>query len=448
MERLALINKRNPFPIILGFIGFCLIIFSTSCYGIGVSPNSVGYISVARNLLKGIGFIQWDGRPLIYEPPLYPVVLTVIDYLFRVDPLVFINIVNALIFGTVIYLTGRLFSDYLTSSISLSALGSISVLFSIPLIYVFLWAWTEPLFICFTLFYFLFIGNYSSRKDFTSLSLSSIFAALACLTRNAGIILILTGGICIVFFRQDDIKSKVRHFFIFTFISALPITIWIIRNLLISSTFYGPITASSYTYSQELTATFYTLLSWFLPPGNIAYPILVVFGITIIFVVLLGVRILWIKEKTSLVRISPILLFLFVYLIFLMGFSKTAFSGLIDNRYLSPVFIPGILLLFSTIGIIFRTLFARASPKLGTIFPVVVIILWLIYPAKTTIVTLLSAKDQGQGYTSKVWRESETIQYLTKNQTSLLGSTIYSNGNDFIYILTEVKGKLSPRQEF
>ena len=205
-------EKYWLFLIILGLIGTCMILLATRRYSAGVTPDSVLYISVARNIANGSGITTWNSDPLISEPPLYPIILAVVNYVFKIDPLLSARFVNALLFGLIIYLSGLIFKKHLKSSPALVLLGTAFVLVSRTLVDVFLQTWTEPLFICFVLLTLLFYERYIEKRNTTSLVLLSLSTSLASLTRYMGIVLILTGIVYILFFNRDNLATKIRHF--------------------------------------------------------------------------------------------------------------------------------------------------------------------------------------------------------------------------------------------
>ena len=58
-----------------GAIAGTLIIHHATRQGIAITTDSTVYITVARNLLQGQGFVQSPGTPLTHFPPLYPAAL-------------------------------------------------------------------------------------------------------------------------------------------------------------------------------------------------------------------------------------------------------------------------------------------------------------------------------------------------------------------------------------
>ena len=74
--------------LLLGLTGTILSLLSTSLFGSGLSPDSVYYISIARNIAAGNGFVTFMGAPMIEWPPLYPLILAIPGILFKIDPLI------------------------------------------------------------------------------------------------------------------------------------------------------------------------------------------------------------------------------------------------------------------------------------------------------------------------------------------------------------------------
>src|SRR5918992_1443542 len=89
----------------LGFLG---ILFCTPA-GIGIYPDSVVYVGVARNLLQGQGVTYFDENghmaPVTHYAPLYPLVIAGLG-LTGIDPLEGARWVNAVFFAFNIRLVG------------------------------------------------------------------------------------------------------------------------------------------------------------------------------------------------------------------------------------------------------------------------------------------------------------------------------------------------------
>jgi len=83
---------------ILGLIGAVVILLLTFSHNTGISPDSVAYISVARNISEGNGFITYDGDYYVLQPPLYPLLLASVYQMFSIDPVVSAGYINSIFF--------------------------------------------------------------------------------------------------------------------------------------------------------------------------------------------------------------------------------------------------------------------------------------------------------------------------------------------------------------
>jgi hypothetical protein len=436
-------SKYKILLAILSLIGTGIILISTSRYGAGITGDSVDYISTARNIAAGVGFVTFDGTPLINQPPLYPIFLAAISYIFQNDPLLLAPIGNAFIFGINIFLSGLLLFRYLTSSATFVFLGVVAMLVSKPLFQVSVMAWSDPLFICFVLLFLIYLHQYLARRSVTSLILISLVVAMSCLTRILGVTLILTGAISILLLRSDSLKVKLSHLLLFALISTLPISIWATRNYLLSGTISGPHGASIQSL-QYMHIAFYTLKSWYIPQIVSEHlPILALLSIVIGIAAVFRLKRRVTEIKCAILRASPAIIFVIVYLSVLVVVN-TILNMPDIRRYLSPVFIPATVLLLRFFEGLALSYKERLSYKLLNLFLVAGISLWLIYPISTTASDAENRFRQGAGgLNSRVWRESQTIQYL-EHQTVLGEHTIYSNSAEALYILTNITAKRAP----
>jgi hypothetical protein len=60
---------------LLGLAGASALLIAMSRNGAGISPDSVIYISTARNIANGRGFVTYVDAPLVLQPPSYPAIL-------------------------------------------------------------------------------------------------------------------------------------------------------------------------------------------------------------------------------------------------------------------------------------------------------------------------------------------------------------------------------------
>jgi hypothetical protein len=77
--------SRNLDSLLAALAGFFLIQLFSKHSGIGVSPDSVTYLSAARHLVEGKGFISFDNFPVADFPFAYPFFLAIISWITRLD---------------------------------------------------------------------------------------------------------------------------------------------------------------------------------------------------------------------------------------------------------------------------------------------------------------------------------------------------------------------------
>ncbi len=432
---------------ILGSIGTIIILLLTTPFGAGLTPDSVAYISAARNLVDGNGFLTYNGLPLVIQPPLYSILLAVIKELTSVDPQIAAGYVNALLFGTIIYLSGLILLRYLKSFV-LIILGTVSVLISFALVQASFMALSELLFIFLVLLFIYYFGKYQIKRDLISLFLFSIPVSLACLTRYTGVIIILTGVLCIVFFTENQRKEKFRHSVIFLLITLLPITLWIIRNYFISGTLTGLRAASSYTLFENISFFYYTVLSWYFP--------LKLAGIYFVFIfIIVSTWILFgrtpakfsIGEAFKL--IGPSLIFILSYSWIIIVSSTTTAYDKISDRLLSPIYIPLLFALFFIADRILLWLRKYVHQRSVTLLFVTGIVLLMFFPVKKTIqIAEHFTELSGWGFNSYEWRENKTIEYLNQHKLFEKNYKFYSNEPEAVYILTGLTTMCSPPKRF
>lgn len=441
--------KYKLFLVILSLVGAGIILLSTKNYGAGISPDSVGYIAAARNIATGKGVITYTNAPLILQPPLYPFILGTIDLFFGIDPLLSANIVNAILFGVTLYLSGQLLIKYFPLSPVFALLGTLCLLVSTPLVIVSLMTWSELVFIFFVILYFVSLFKYSEKKDIKSLLLLASSVALASLTRYIGVIFILTGLVSILLIQREVIRTKYSHIFIFLLVSTLPISIWVGRNYFLSGTLLGTRSLSLHPLGDNITYTIKTMMLWYFPDWIVENRWLLAPSFIIIFI---GAVIVCNRMKISIIKLlkpanSFIIFSLFViigYIGLLIFSSTTTNYDPINNRLLSPVVIPLTFLVLSAIEILYKSVKVRLNTKTIDYLIMIGITLFLIVsPAIATTKQLIyHLQKGGDGYNGKSWRGNHTVQFIRENDFS--DCTIYSNGADVLYLLADIIAKPIP----
>lgn len=430
---------------VFGLLGTVLFYLLFSMHAIGISPDSVTYISVARHLLDGSGFICYDGYPYVLQAPLYPVLLSVVSIVAGLDPILSAGYVNAALFGLIVYFSGVLFAKHL-KSLPLALLGAAATLFSFILVQASLIALSEPLFILLTISAFLFFEDYRLKKSIRPLLGFSAAVALACLTRYAGVILIVTGSFCIFAFLKNTVGRKFKHVFLFLSVSFLPAAFWIARNYYLSGTLVGQRSASSFSFIENFFFMLRTIFKWYSPLEKSEMDILIVLSLLtagVIFAIFLLVK--FNTANGRFLSIGSIILFVIFYTGMILISSTTTAFDKIDNRLLSPLFIPVVLLVFIIIDKTVQWLKEYLNEGILSVVIILELTMWIKYQASTTKATLRTFIAQnGCEYSGREWKDNSVISFLKYNREVTRSYALYSNVPEAVYLLANINTKWSP----
>ncbi len=427
----------------LSLLATGIILLATSKYGAGLTPDSVGYVALARNLIAGQGYTSIHGTPWVAQPPLFTVLIALISIVVRQDVLHFVHIVNAVLFGGIVYLSGLLADRYFSSKL-LALLATISVLISKPLTYVSTQALTEPLFIILLLLFLIFAWEYLQTSKSMNFFGMAVLAGLASLTRYAGAALIFTGAAIVLFATWPNYKKTIQQIFLFGGVASVPFSGWFVRNWVVVGTILGADQRSSppfYPYFN-LIETVETLLSWYLPYFQIHDLIL---SSTFVGFSFVWRQKFWQRVKSFLIPVDPIRLFIFFFSVF-MWISVQREMVRMEPRFLFALYIPLTFLLFKGFEKLIQKLEVRYSSKIANGILVILFAIWSIFPISSLIFRTQTQLAEGAGgYNTDLWRQSETLHYLSQLELQA-NTTVYSNSYDAIYVLTDIQAKKSPQK--
>jgi hypothetical protein len=292
-------------------------------------------------------------------------------------------------------------------------------------------AWTESLFILLSFAGVYLLAKYFLESSQRSLIISGLLMALAVLTRYAGIVLVITGGLAILFFGTKPLTKKISDSLVFGGLSILPLSIWLVRNLTVA----GNATSREVIFHPigrvQVQQALDTMSSWFLIQSTASgwiklSTILLVF--LIIAVGLIGaIR----RQKEVPIIVLTIILFVIAYFAFLvLSISFIDANTPLDSRILSPLYYCVIILLIFAIGQILE--FFPENIWLVRIAIAMIVVLSIGFLIKSERFNCLGYRN-GLGFNSVSWRQSEMLAHVA---TLPQGIPIYSNAPEAIYIYT------------
>jgi len=452
--------------VFLALAGPVLVLLATAKYGAGLTTDSVAYLDGASNLMSGKGFVSHTGEPLIWWPPFYPALLALIGSVTRLDPSAFAHIVNAILFGLLILLSARLLRTGLRLTAGFGVLGVCAMVFSVPLSAIYAMTWSECLFVPLVVLSLVCAERYRESRSVVMLLMMVVSTALACLTRYIGVALVPTGILVIMLAPEANLRTRLLRAGGFAVFSLAPLGFWLLRNYQQAGTLSGNRFHPVFELVTNIILLVTSMLSWYEPLG-LAVKSASGAGaqgaksasLSInLFVALVGVCALAAAlalSRPARTRLSrgiravlwhhqPTAIFVAVYSAVLVLLAARGASSFVDQRLLSPLYVPATVLLLK---LAYRVLGQdRVAPAaLSRRLPLVLLSLWLCFPLAWVLRSTARRYENGAGgYNTRIWRESNTIAQARRLPSADSGNYLYSNGRDVLWALAHVSASWVP----
>lgn len=329
---------REIDSLVAAIAGFLLIFVWTRHSGIGVSPDSIVYISTAANIRHHGVINDFTGMPMMDFPAGYPVFLSLIMLVTGLEPMQFAPVLNGLMFAGLIFLSGWIMErfSYPTRWYKWAML-SIIVL-SPCLLEIYSMLWSETLFLILTLVFFLAARRYHLTHDWKGVLMMGAVAAVAGVVRYAGISLILLGGFLMITDLRTSWKKKLSHMLAFGMIGVSLMILNVYRNRLVTGTLTGyrekAVTGLGQNL-QHLGNVFCDWLPFFDDPYK--YPALVGVVCLLVCVAAWLYRLIRQHDEYSYDQIATA--HFIVYALFMLIVASISRFQTLDSRLLSPLFI-------------------------------------------------------------------------------------------------------------
>lgn len=440
--------------LICAVLGFVLVLLATP-YGIGTSPDSVIYLNAADNILSGNGvsvtIAPNQYQPLTQYPPLYPVTLAALGY-FGITPYDFGRWFSGIVYALNIFLVGAVLIRLIPGSIWPALTAAMLMLFAPVMVGIHIMAWSEPLFVLFTLLCFLLLSEYFNNLKLVWIITASIFAGLAILTRFAGAAVIAA---CISALFLLDKKTRfilrLRNALLFILISFAPLVLVLAYNQLTTGTTTNRIISFHLISRSQLWDGLTTLTSWIGVPGDLPTwgHIIILVAVAILFLLILF-RNYQSEHKNGLdvnqgFRIPTLITLLFLFVLIYGAFLIISISFFdantpLDNRILSPIFV---CLLIIVTYIISKFVLTAENQRFWKWFSIGIVISLLLTSAFHSFPDITGYQEQGIGFSSPAWQNSTLLQEV---HTLPSGILFYSNIPEAITLLTKQSATRLPRK--
>ena len=332
-------------PIGLRVTGYGLRV--TGWQGSRLTPDSEAYIQAGKTFLETGAF----GTDYTLWPPLYPLMLASFGE-FGMDYAIAASLINALIFILVVTGYGYILQRNLQSSL-LVAVGLMVAMLSSPISLVFRFAWSDSPFVLLSFFAVYFFSQFLVNRKPSCLLWASVFLSACLLTRHVGVVVafaFLIGAIC---FLPHDRRTIVQ---VATYgsIAIFPYLIWLFRTWLVSETLAGPRHSSPHDFLDNLWAYSKVLAHWVFPHSyftdaefiaSMITAILIGMILAVGFALLRSVMIGTIEQTSERVFVIMCVVFILVYSVFIITIGSITHIDLPNDRYLSPIILPLVLVL-------------------------------------------------------------------------------------------------------
>ena len=458
----------------LSALGVALVMAREITYGVALGHDAIYYLAGARNLLAGEGYSDISGRPITLWPPLYSLLLATAS-LGAWDPLDVAGPVNAAVFGLTIFTVGQYLRQRLVSRF-LVVWACLAVTLSVPLVDIASWAMSEPLFILLTTFALVRIDQFLTDGETSSLVWAAVFSALACLTRNMGVVLPVLVGLLLLFQPGTPLIQGARRIAVFSLIAALPMALWVVQShLLTGDTFGRYAIADHHSVDYDLSVMLQEALghlyqNWLYLDQDMAlwpsFEFLPAASALLLVVALLSASVGWIFTKISHERHITLLTcahyvfggFAVMYFVLFITavMLEYTWSG-VQARHLAPLYIP---LLVAAVVALDRLLVpvhdrqrrgmaggGEGSPPvaasgvrgrveiqrpLAAVLKVV-LSLWALGQVVPNVAQIIRANsgDLYLGYSGPRWANSETLRWIRENP---IDAVVYSTDPLVVYL--------------
>jgi hypothetical protein len=438
----AMIGKKTIFfnwngnvgGILISILSFLIIQFYTRHGGIGISPDSIAYIGVARNLLAHFNFADYNNTPLVDFPVFYPFFLSVLMFICRMDVVQIGSILNGILLAALTLLTSNFLKNTPLKPLYRNLLLLV-IAISPALLDIYGMLWSETVFLVLILIFFNALQRYLQAPSVKLLLLAAIPAALACITRYAGVTLIGTGLYLIFFYPKQDFKVKIKHLWVFAFSASSALIINLIRNASVTGLPVGPRERGIVSFQENFGFFSFTIADW-LPVFSVSSVVINVVGIliSVAFVLIL------IDNTSKQWRYGSVLhlcsTFIVIYSVFIISMSTITHFEQLNNRFLSPIYVPLVIGLF--IGLTTWLQKLHGSRMFSVVIGLLLLFSFMFNEVNISRQMFDEAVNYGvPGYSSDSWKFSSTSSFVkTRKNFFKPGLPIYSNAHEALYFLS------------
>src|SRR3984893_6097783 len=380
--------------------------------GVGASADSAVYVSGARNIADGDGFLSFSLQPITTFPPGFSTTPAAGERL-GIDAAEGARALDVVAFAALVLLTFVLARRHVRSA-WLCVWAAAAVAFSPALLGVYTYAWSEPVFNVLVLATLLIVEPLMARRgrDLALLFLAAVVAGVAFSYRYAGItVLALPAMVILASAWRNGFRALLGRALAYIGLALIVPALVVARNLSEGAGALGNRQPSDETLGEVAQDTIHTFGEWALRSEfpRLGYVALASAGVIMTIGLGIAARQGIRGRSTEGAPLLPLVTFVIAYLVYITVSELTTSIDRIGSRLLSPIFAPSVV-----IGAIAlqEVLGANRSDRhrllrWATAGLSATLVLWLGASLRSSVATARKSAAMGQGYTSTSWRTSE-----------------------------------------
>src|SRR5687768_8833213 len=438
---------------LVALVAACWVIVATRAWGLGVSPDSVAYLTTAEQISEGWGIVPHGDPTRLatpHYPPLYPMVLaalrTVNEDLRAAAR--WLHVALAVLNVLLIALLGARAAG--------RAGGMVAAFVGLngAVLEAHAWLLSEPLAMTFTLAGLILLPdglapNATPARRRRFLLWAALATGAACLTRYASLALLASGVLGIFVAARGRRRQGLIDATTFAVIAIAPLALWVVRNRFLADTTVNRRLAWFGFDRHHLEQLENTVARWFaLRPSSVVEALVAVLlaaagaWTTVIILRRAAPRdaaAVDARCRLEFVRVRNAVLVPFIVCYTALVLVTVAFldrSTPLDARILLPLQVPLVVLLVSVA-------MDLLAPRRRWHAPAVAALVFLITIGLGRSLALgRELAADGHGFSAGWWAKSQTVQHVATVPSS---TVLYSNAPEVLYVHLGRHAHLLPR---
>lgn len=425
---------------------FVWIAFYTSHSGIGISPDSVAYLSTANHFVESFEFTDYNNLPLVNFPLGYPLLLGFIKIIFFTELITAAPILNGLLLSAVLYTSSYLLYQVNIKHAFYRLLILCFILSSPGIVEVYSMLWSETLFILLGLLFIVTFHKYLQTEQLKWLLIAAFIAAFAIIVRYVGITLLISGGILILLYYQLNWRIKLKHIGWLALVGCSLPLLNIARNNILTQTVAGVRQSSLKSFQTNLQDGINVLGYWFPNSENDSSTTILIIGIILMMMVMVLLFYRLIQQQFYPTIITILSVFVVVYASFMLFIASVSRFETLSSRLLIPLYIPLVVLIAYCF---YQWIVATKYFKKG-IFMIAFSVWYAIgmnHHYQTHVFNWEGIGYAGiPGYSDDLWTGSPLLQFMKAHHANYQ-APIYSNANDAVFFLANMQANPLPHKD-